>query len=259
MTRLLLTPVLLTLTLGILPMTSLADEPDGPVYELRTYHTYPGRLDALNKRFREHTVEIFRKHGMTSVGYWTPTDEKDGQGKTLVYLLSFPSRQAARQSWKAFGQDPEWRRVQAESEKDGKIVERVESVFLEPTGFGPTPKPSGSSDDTRVFELRTYLASPGKLDDLHTRFREHTIDLFQKHGMTSIGYFEPMDEDKGHGTTLVYMLAFPNREAASASWDAFRNDPEWKQVKAASEADGVPLAARVTSVYLAPTDYSPIQ
>ena len=229
------------------------------MYELRTYHTFPGRLDALHKRFREHTIDIFKKHGMTSVGYWTPMDEKDGKGNTLVYLLSFPSREDAAKAWKAFGQDPEWKKAQAESERDGKIVESVESVFLEPTGFGPTPEPGGSGKEGRVFELRTYLASPGKLENLFTRFREHTIDIFRSHGMRSIGYFEPMDDPKGHDTTLVYMLAFPSRDAAKTAWEAFRNDPEWKKVKAESEADGTPLAAKVTSVYLEPTDYSPMK
>ncbi|HEU5117417.1 MAG TPA: NIPSNAP family protein, partial [Isosphaeraceae bacterium] len=198
-------------------------------------------------------------HEMTSVGYWTPIDEKDGKGKTLIYLLSFPSREAARESWKAFGQDPEWKKVQAESEKDGKIVERVESVFLDPAGYGPTPSPGGSAREPRAFELRTYLASPGKLGDLHKRFQDDTIDIFNTHGMTSVGYFEPIDESKGRGTTLVYMLAFPSRDAARTSWEAFRNDPVWKKAKAASEADGIPLAAKVTSVYLEPTDYSPMK
>ncbi len=258
MMRFLLSSVLIALSLLTGSSTSIADEA-GKVYELRTYHTFPGRLDALHKRFREHTIDIFKKHEMTSVGYWTPMDEKDGKGNTLVYLLSFPSREAARASWKAFGQDPEWKKVQAESEKDGKIVERVESVFLDPAGFGPTPSPGGSADSPRVFELRTYLASPGKLDNLFARFRDHTIDIFKSHDMTSVGYFEPMDEPRGHGTTLVYMLAFPSRDAARASWEAFRNDPEWKKAKAASEADGTPLAAKVTSVYLEPTDYSPMK
>ena len=95
MMRFLLSSVLIALSLLTGSSTSIADEA-GKVYELRTYHTFPGRLDALHKRFREHTIDIFKKHEMTSVGYWTPMDEKDGKGNTLVYLLSFPSREAAR-------------------------------------------------------------------------------------------------------------------------------------------------------------------
>ncbi len=110
--------------------------PQTRVFEVRTYTTAPGRLPALHRRFREHTLGIFARHGMTNVVYGTPQDSARASN-TLIYLLAHPSREAARQSWAAFGQDPEWRRVQAASEADGKIVERVESVFLEPTDYSP--------------------------------------------------------------------------------------------------------------------------
>ena len=91
------------------------------VFELRTYTSPPGQLPALHTRFREHTMTLFTRHGMN----------------TLVYLLAYPSRQAARDSWAAFTADPEWQRVRAASEANGKIVEKVESVFLDPTDFSP--------------------------------------------------------------------------------------------------------------------------
>src|SRR5947209_8580140 len=126
-----------TLTLGLLaafavPAFAADEEKDRSassarrVFELRTYHTCEGRLDALNKRFREHTCALFRKHGIELVGFWTPQDVEKGKENTLVYLIAFPSREAADASWKAFRDDPEWQRAQKESEKDGKIVERVE-------------------------------------------------------------------------------------------------------------------------------------
>jgi hypothetical protein len=105
------------------------------VYELRTYYTLPGRLDALNKRFRDHTCKLFQKHGMELVGFWTPQDEKDGKTNKLVYILAFPSRDAAKKSWEAFRTDPDWIKARDASEQDGKIVERVESVFLDPTDY----------------------------------------------------------------------------------------------------------------------------
>jgi NIPSNAP protein len=107
------------------------------VYELRTYTANPGKLEALHKRFRDHTNRIFAKHGMTIVGFWVPQEEKDGHDNTLVYLLSFPSREAAKKSWDAFRADPEWQRVKAESEKDGVLVSNVKSVFMEPTDYSP--------------------------------------------------------------------------------------------------------------------------
>ena len=113
-----------------------APAPAPRVFELRTYTSPPGRLPALHQRFRGHTRALFERHGMTNVAYWTPADSARA-ANTIVYLLAYPSREAARRSWAAFGADPEWRRVQAASEANGKIVERVESVFLEPTDYSP--------------------------------------------------------------------------------------------------------------------------
>ena len=117
--------------------------------------------------------------------------------------------------------------------------------------------PDASAAD-RVFELRTYTASPGKLDALNARFRDHTIALFKKHGMEVVGFWEPTDKEAGAGEKLIYLLAHPSREAAQANWKAFREDPEWVKVKAESEVGGV-LPAKIESVYLAGTDYSPLK
>jgi uncharacterized protein (DUF1330 family) len=129
----------ISLALAVLSIPMFALGADAPkpqrVFELRTYHTHPGRLDALNKRFREHTNRLFQKHGMELIGYWTPQDEAKGKADTLVYILAFPSREAAAASWKAFQADPEWHAARDASEQDGKIVAKVESVFLDPTDY----------------------------------------------------------------------------------------------------------------------------
>jgi hypothetical protein len=91
----------------------------------------------MHKRFREHTCELFRKHGMELIGFWTPQDEKDGKGSKLIYLLAFPSREAAKRSWADFGNDPEWKKVYEDSHKDGVIVGKVESVYLDATDYSP--------------------------------------------------------------------------------------------------------------------------
>ena len=109
----------------------------------------------------------------------------------------------------------------------------------------------------RVFELRTYTAMDGKLGDLQARFRNHTIKLFEKHGMTNIGYWVPQDEPASRNT-LIYIVAHQSREAAKKSWDAFRNDPAWIKARDASEANGK-LVVKVESVFLDPTDYSDIR
>jgi hypothetical protein len=114
-----------------------ADATAPRVFELRTYHTFPGRLDALHKRFREHTMKLFEKHGMTNVAYWTPQDSP-AKETTLIYVISHASREAAKASWAAFGSDPEWKKVSAASEADGgKIVEKVDSVFMDTTDYSP--------------------------------------------------------------------------------------------------------------------------
>jgi len=107
----------------------------------------------------------------------------------------------------------------------------------------------------RVYELRTYTAVEGKLDALHARFRDHLLGFFQKHGMTNVVYFKPMDAPLSQ-TTLIYLLSHESREAAAKSWSAFQNDAEWKKV---SSAAGGALASKVESVFLEPTDYSPLK
>ena len=110
----------------------------------------------------------------------------------------------------------------------------------------------------RVFELRTYTASPGKLDALNARFRDHTIAIFKKHGMEVVGFWEPLDKEAGAAEKLIYMLAHPSRAAAEASWKAFHDDPEWIKVKADSEKGGS-LTTKIESVFLAGSDYSPLK
>jgi hypothetical protein len=109
----------------------------------------------------------------------------------------------------------------------------------------------------RFFEMRIYTAAEGKLDDLHKRFRDHTNKLFQKHGMTLIGYWTPTDEPKSKDT-LIYILAYPSRDARDKSWKDFASDPDWKTAREASEVNGK-LVAKVESTFMKPTDYSPIK
>jgi hypothetical protein len=124
---------LITFSMGI----SVGQGQSTRVYELRTYTTLPGRLPALNKRFAEHTIQIFEKHGMKSEMYWMTTDEplKDN---TLIYVISHESREAADKNWKEFQADPEWIKVREESEADGKILAKPpERVFLTTTAYSP--------------------------------------------------------------------------------------------------------------------------
>jgi hypothetical protein len=119
--NLLLASLLVTMTLAA----------ENRVYELRTYHTPEGKLDALLTRFRDHTAQLFEKHGMVNIGYWIPKDKPN----TLIYILAHKNPAAAKKSWDEFRTDPVWVKVKTASEANGKIVEKVDSVFMDPADF----------------------------------------------------------------------------------------------------------------------------
>ena len=116
---------------------------------------------------------------------------------------------------------------------------------------------SSAAQDNKVYELRTYTATPGNLDNLHARFRDHTIRIFENHGMKIVGFWSPLSEDDADDT-LIYVLEHASQEAANASWQAFGQEPEWKSVSEASNANG-PILAGVERRYMSATDYSPIK
>ena len=122
-------------TNAVSPNPSIAK--DSRCFELRTYHAAPGKLEALNARFRDHTCALFQKHGMEVVGFWIPADADKGATNTLVYLLAHKSRDVAKKSWAAFSADPDWKKARADSEVNGKLTEKVESVFLAATDYSP--------------------------------------------------------------------------------------------------------------------------
>jgi hypothetical protein len=124
----------MTRLLGLLVLFAGLACAQNRVYELRTYTCNEGKLEALKARFRDHTIEIFKRHGMESLGYWIPQDPEKSK-TTLMYILIHPSREAARKNWAEFSADPEWKKVSTESEVNGKIVAKVESVFMDPADF----------------------------------------------------------------------------------------------------------------------------
>ncbi len=233
-----------------------ADGEKTQVFELRTYYANPGKLEPLLKRFREHTVALFEKHGMTNVGYWVPVSNEE---QILVYLLGYPDREARDTSWKAFKDDPEWKAAYAESTRNGKLIRKVDSVFLVPTAWSPELEIETRQPE-RLFELRRYTTNEGKLPDLDARFRDHTIDLFGKHGMTNLIYLHLAPDQEGAANTLVYLLAHKDARARDTSFESFRIDPDWQKARTKSEADG-PLLIKggVQSLLLKPTDFSPMK
>lgn len=249
--------ILLLSFLAATMLNAFAAEKDTRCFEMRTYYAAEGKLDELNARFRDHTCKLFEKHGIVNLGYWMPLENPD---RKLIYILAFPSREAQTKSWKEFGADPDWKAAAKASETNGKLVTKVESVFLNATDYSPAIKPAKAAPP-RTFELRIYTASAGNLDALDARFRDHTVQLFSKHGMEHVGYWHPMPGQKGADNTLIYLLAHKSKEAADASFKAFRVDPGWMAAREASEKKaGGSLTeggmAGVKSVFMQPTDYS---
>jgi hypothetical protein len=253
-------PTLATLTLGLAVSAAPAAERDTRLYEMRIYYAAPGKLDALNARFKDHTAKLFEKHGMTNVGYFVPAGTN--KENKLVYFLSYPSREARETSWKAFVADEAWKKAKADSEADGKLVDRVVERFLTVTDYSPLIMAAPGKGD-RVFELRTYTATQGNLPALNDRFKNHTLKLFEKHGMTNVVYWTLAPGEKEVDRTLIYLLAHKSQEAAKASFDKFRQDPDWVKARTESEkkAGGSLTEAKggVVSEFLKPTDYSPLK
>ncbi len=251
------------LALGLAMATAPAAT-DTRLYEMRVYYAAPGKLDALHARFRDHTMKLFEKHGIKNVGYFVPVGEnKDNK---LVYFVSYPNRKAREASFKAFGADPDWKAAYTASEKDGKLVTKVDEVFLTATDYSPELTIADSKAD-RVFEMRTYTATKGNLDNLNARFRDHTLKLFEKYGMTNVIYWnfakgENKDKSKDD-LMLVYLLSHKSQDAAKASFDGFRKDEAWIKARSESETKGGGSLTEkengVLSEFLKPTDYSPLK
>ena len=109
-------------------------KPPQHVYELRLYHAKEGKLDALKARFGDHTDALFQKHGMKSIGYWQPEDAPSSQN-LFIYILEHPSRAEAEKNWAAFQADPDWKKVKADSETNGPLVDHIDRYFMDPTTY----------------------------------------------------------------------------------------------------------------------------
>jgi hypothetical protein len=219
------------------------------LYELRIYYAATGKLDELLNRFEDHTMAIFEKYDMINLAYWTPVINDDNQ---LIYLLGHSNKQSRDESWARFREDPDWNRVKKESEINGKLVDSIQTIFLVGTDYSPDFKVENK--DSRVFEMRTYFTNSGKLPDLHSRFRDHTMKLFENNGMTNIAYFDLTESN----STLLYMITHPDTVQAKINWTSFLNDPKWQSVYRNSIQNGK-LVDSIASIYLKPTRFSPLK
>lgn len=251
-----------TTGVGVLIFTSICASA-ADVYEMRTYTTNEGKLDELEARFRDHTMKLFEKHGIENIGYWIPTDGEKSKN-TLIYIIKHESRDQAKKSWKAFIDDDDWKSAYQASIKNGRLVSKIDSVFMATTDYSPKSESDADKAEAAeveaddVFELRIYNTNEGKLDGLNARFRDHTTSLFEKHGIENVAYWVPTDAPLS-SRQLIYIIKHDSRDDAKSSWKNFGSDPEWKKVAKESQKDGKFLSERPTSIYMKATDYSPIR
>ena len=220
------------------------------LYESRVYVALPGKLQAINDRFANHTIGYFKQYGIGMMGFWT---DEIGSSNQLTYILSFDSMADREQKWAAFQADAGWRTARAETEAKGPIVAKVQNSFMTLTPYSPDPPFSSPHFRSGVQELRVYDAVAGRLPALHDRFANHTMRLFERHGIENVAYWT---EDVGTSNRLVYMVGYPSLGDRTASWTAFGNDPEWQRARDDSERDGPLVRASYNSI-LRLTSYSP--
>ena len=265
-------PALLFLAVTLVSLVAapaFAAEPEIPAkpegaddtrYEVQRITAKPGKLEQIHPRLRDHQDDVLAKHGATNIAYLVPVgDNPDGK---LVCIHRYPSladRAKCRQACRA---DPLWKPMDPEAKTPESLIEKLESVTFRPLYYSPKFTAT-KSPEPRVFELRTYTCpSPEKLFYLHERFRDHTIKLFEKHGMENLIYWSPMDMDNSD-RKLVYLLGHKSVEAAKESFANFRKDPDWLAAREASEKKaGGSLTEKeggVVSEFFVATDYSPLK
>ena len=174
--------------------------------EQRTYFAAPGKLDALHARFRDHTCKLFAKHGITNLGYFSPLADDSTDGM-LVYYVGTPSRAQRDAGFAAFAADPEWSGpagAKTLSEVGGKLVDRVESVFLEPTDYSSPV--AALAREGQLLELRRYVAAAGKRAALNARFREGEA-TWRRNGLACVAYLQPAERSADGEVSLSLSLS----------------------------------------------------
>jgi len=229
-----------------------------PFIELRYYHMRNGAQTQRTSDFLSKCyLPAAQRLGIGPLGFFN-TMIGDGSPSILV-MAAYPSADAFATAAERLAADKEFAKgFDAYNSMAELSYIRMENTLLRALdGLPRVVVPPTTNRPPLIFELRTYYANPGKMEALHARFRDHTNKLFVKHGMTLIGYWNPIDP-KQADEKLIYILAYPSKEAATKSWKDFQNDPDWKTALAKSEEKGG-LVAKVESVYMNPTDYSPIK
>ena len=229
----------------------------GPVYELRIYSATEGRFGNLIERFREHTDRLFKKHGLQVVGYWTPTEGPSKKRRRFIYVLKHNSRYDAYLNWVSFSNDKEWERVLDQPKFQGLLALKPESLFMQASEF------SGMIDDNKItpggiYELRTYVANPGKLKSAEEKYTKNIVNLLQRHGIKDLFGWRAFDLPESKNT-FIRLLHHPSEKEAVLNWKSFINDNEQKNFPLNQEDKKPLLAFPPETIMLKSTDFSPLK
>jgi hypothetical protein len=225
--------------------------PTSAYFEMRTYTVHEGKMPDLIQRFQNHTRALFTKHGIENVAYFLSEEQPE---KQLTFILGYPSAAERDVRWGNFANDPEWKAVATASEANGKIVQKVDQVFMEwakGLNAAKAPRPSG------IFQLRNYHLLPGRLDAIQARFRDHTQALFEKQGLSNYPYWITVEKD-GAQPKLVYLIGHLTKDEFNAAFGRFVADPEWIRVRDASEASGK-IIEKIDAVFFTALPFSPMK
>lgn len=228
-------------------------------YELIDWHSSAMALDELHHHLREFALPHFGKYGIETLGCWVPAQEN---ANNIRFILRSPNREAREATWRALNADTQWDDMFGANGKASRLLARkAQSILMGLTDYSPTVESQTITRD-RIFEFRTYVAAPGRLAMLNTRFRDHTMRLFERHGMKNIAYWNRLADQEGSCATLFYLLSHRDRLAAQTSFDSFMADPDWQSAFLASQATGslvAPPPLGVQSAFYNATDYSPVR
>jgi hypothetical protein len=225
--------------------------PTSSYFEMRTYTVHDGKMPDLIQRFQNHTRALFTKHGIENVAYFLSEEEPQ---KKLTFILGYPSASERDIRWNNFANDPEWKAVAAASEANGKIVQKVDQVFMvwaKGLNSRKISRPSG------IFQLRTYHLLPGRLDAIQSRFRDHTQALFEKQGLSNYPYWITVEKD-GSQPKLVYFIGHQSKEEFNAGFGRFVADSEWIKVRDASEVSGK-IVEKIDALFYTALPFSPMK
>ncbi len=248
------------LRIGLLALASStvswAVEPAIPHhFDLRLYTATSGKMDGVMERFRGTVDPVRRKHGVTTVGYWSAPGTTNGG--TFAYLMSAASKEELQKQEKEFGADPDFQKGYAASNaKHGKTVDKI--VTLPLTVDATAKFDLTSAKAARAFDLRIYAVLPGKLDAFRNRWRDFAVPIYERHGLHSIGWWVAEAKDSEGNDQFVCLLAGGSIPEILKSISEFHQDADWVRVERETEAGGK-LRSGVTVYKLTPTDFSAIR